>query len=87
MIEARGLVKRYGDTAAVDDPSFTIRPGQVTGFLGPNGAGDVVPVITSTVSLNNPPHMFSAWGELAVFAGYTVILLAAGAVAFSRRDA
>ncbi len=49
--------------------------------------GDVVPVITSTVSLNNPPHMFSAWGELAVFACYTVILLAAGAVAFSRRDA
>jgi len=49
--------------------------------------GDVVPVITSTVSLNNPPHMFSAWGELAVFAGYTVILLAAGAFLFSRRDA
>ena len=39
MIEARGLVKRYGGTAAVDDLSFTIRPGQVTGFLGPNGAG------------------------------------------------
>jgi len=39
MIEARGLVKRYGGTAAVNDLSFTIRPGQVTGFLGPNGAG------------------------------------------------
>ena len=39
------------------------------------------------LSLNNPPYMFSAWGELAVFAGYTVTLLAAGAVAFSRRDA
>ena len=49
--------------------------------------GDVVPVITSTMSQNNPAHMFSSWGELAVFAGYTVILLAAGAVAFSRRDA
>ncbi len=33
------------------------------------------------------PHTFSAWGELAVFAGYTAILLAAGVVAFSRRDA
>lgn len=33
------------------------------------------------------PHTFSAWGELAVFAGYAVILLAAGAVAFIRRDA
>ncbi len=39
MIEARGLTKRYGDTLAVDDLTFTVRPGQVTGFLGPNGAG------------------------------------------------
>lgn len=39
MIEARNLSKRYGDTVAVDDLSFTIRPGVVTGFLGPNGAG------------------------------------------------
>ena len=39
MIEAHGLVKRYGSTVAVDDLSFSIRPGMVTGFLGPNGAG------------------------------------------------
>ena len=39
MIEAHGLVKRYGDTAAVNDLSFAVRPGTVTGFLGPNGAG------------------------------------------------
>ena len=39
MIEARGLTKRYGSTVAVNDLSFTIRPGLVTGFLGPNGAG------------------------------------------------
>jgi ABC-2 type transport system ATP-binding protein len=39
MIEARGLGKRYGATAAVDELTFTIRPGMVTGFLGPNGAG------------------------------------------------
>ena len=39
MIEARGLVKRYGPTTAVDDLSFDVRPGTVTGFLGPNGAG------------------------------------------------
>jgi ABC-2 type transport system ATP-binding protein len=39
MIEARSLTKRYGDTVAVDDLSFTVKPGVVTGFLGPNGAG------------------------------------------------
>ncbi|WP_026536287.1 ABC transporter ATP-binding protein [Arthrobacter sp. H14] len=39
MIEATGLTKRYGSKTAVDGISFTVRPGQVTGFLGPNGAG------------------------------------------------
>jgi ABC-2 type transport system ATP-binding protein len=39
VIEAQGLTKRYGDKLAVDDLSFTVRPGRVTGFLGPNGAG------------------------------------------------
>jgi len=39
MIEARSLSKTYGDKTAVDDVSFTVRPGIVTGFLGPNGAG------------------------------------------------
>jgi ABC-2 type transport system ATP-binding protein len=206
MIEPRGLVKRYGTTAAVNDLSFSIRPGLVTGFLGPNGAGktttmrlilgldrpsaetvtvngqpyaaspapmhevgalldagavhggrtarnhllglaqtngisrrrvdevlgvvgltDVAgqrtkgfslgirqrlgiaaallgdpqilmfdePVngldpegILMTSTIGGPiPHTFSAWGELAVIAGYAAILLANGAVLFSRRDA
>ncbi len=39
MIEATHLTKRYGRTVAVNEVSFTVRPGQVTGFLGPNGAG------------------------------------------------
>ncbi|MBM7462839.1 ABC transporter ATP-binding protein [Microbacterium dextranolyticum] len=39
MIVAENLTKRYGSRTAVDDVSFTVRPGQVTGFLGPNGAG------------------------------------------------
>jgi ABC-2 type transport system ATP-binding protein len=39
MIEARGLTKRYGGTVAVDNLSFTVEPGRITGFLGPNGAG------------------------------------------------
>jgi len=39
MIEAKGLTKRFGDKLAVDNLSFTVKPGTVTGFLGPNGAG------------------------------------------------
>jgi ABC-2 type transport system ATP-binding protein len=39
MIEAHNLTKVYGDKTAVNDLSFTVRPGIVTGFLGPNGAG------------------------------------------------
>ena len=39
MISVRGLTKRYGDTLAVDDLTFDVQPGIVTGFLGPNGSG------------------------------------------------
>lgn len=39
MIEARGLTKRFGNVVAVDDLTFDVEPGRVTGFLGPNGSG------------------------------------------------
>lgn len=39
MIQAQQLTKRYGGKTVVDNASFTIQPGMVTGFLGPNGAG------------------------------------------------
>ncbi|MGY1609612.1 ABC transporter ATP-binding protein [Geodermatophilus sp. SYSU D00700] len=39
MITVRGLTKRYGAVLAVDDLTFDVEPGKVTGFLGPNGAG------------------------------------------------
>jgi ABC-2 type transport system ATP-binding protein len=39
MIKVESLSKKYGGFAAVDNVSFTARPGRVTGFLGPNGAG------------------------------------------------
>jgi ABC-2 type transport system ATP-binding protein len=39
MIEVTELTKRFGRTTAVDDLTFTVRPGRVTGFLGPNGSG------------------------------------------------
>src|ERR1700761_6297030 len=38
-IEVSGLRKRFGRTVALDGMSFTVRPGEVTGFVGPNGAG------------------------------------------------
>ena len=39
MITVQALTRKYGDFTAVDDVTFTARPGRVTGFLGPNGAG------------------------------------------------
>lgn len=51
-IEVRGLTKRYGPDTVVDDVSFTVEPGQVTGFLGPNGAGKstILKMITGLVA-------------------------------------
>jgi ABC-2 type transport system ATP-binding protein len=39
VIDVRGVTKRYGEKVAVDDLTFEVQPGIVTGFLGPNGAG------------------------------------------------
>jgi ABC-type multidrug transport system ATPase subunit len=47
VIEATALSKWYGDKRAVDDLSFSVRSGQVTGFLGPNGAPPSVLAIVS----------------------------------------
>jgi ABC-2 type transport system ATP-binding protein len=44
MLEAKGLVKRFGGTAAVDDVSFSVGPSQVLGYLGPNGSGKTTTV-------------------------------------------
>ncbi|WP_462188723.1 MULTISPECIES: ABC transporter ATP-binding protein [unclassified Frankia] len=53
MIEAQGLTKRYGRTVAVNDLSFTVQPGKVTGFLGPNGAGKST-TMRMILGLDNP---------------------------------
>jgi ABC-2 type transport system ATP-binding protein len=53
VIEIRGLSKRYGDTLAVDDLSFDVAPGKVTGFLGPNGAGKST-TMRAIVGLDRP---------------------------------
>ncbi|MBV7295970.1 ABC transporter ATP-binding protein [Corynebacterium sp. TAE3-ERU12] len=53
MIEVRGLTKKFGGKTAVDDVSFTVRPGVVTGFLGPNGAGKTT-TMRMMVGLDRP---------------------------------
>jgi ABC-2 type transport system ATP-binding protein len=69
MIEARGLTKRYGDTLAVDNLSFSIAPGKITGFLGPNGAGKTTTMrmilgldqpTSGTVTINGQPFAKAA---------------------------
>jgi ABC-2 type transport system ATP-binding protein len=69
MIEARGLTKRYGAKLAVDDLSFSIEPGKVTGFLGPNGAGKTT-TMRCVLGLDRPDGGTvtvdgKAYGELA----------------------
>jgi len=49
MIEARGLVKHYRSTPAMDNLSFDVRPGMVTGFLGPNGTGTAATCAAGTL--------------------------------------
>src|SRR6185436_11972233 len=39
VVEARDLVKGYGDRVLIDDLSFTLPPGGIVGIIGPNGAG------------------------------------------------
>lgn len=53
MIEVRNLTKVYGKTRAVDDLTFTVQPGIVTGFLGPNGAGKST-TMRLILGLDNP---------------------------------
>ena len=53
MIEVQNLTKRYADATAVDDLSFSIQPGRVTGFLGPNGAGKTT-TMSMIVGLTRP---------------------------------
>jgi ABC-2 type transport system ATP-binding protein len=70
MIEAQGLTKRYGDTLAVDNLTFTVEPGRITGFLGPNGAGKTTTMrlilgldrpTSGTVTVNGKSFAKLAW--------------------------
>jgi ABC-2 type transport system ATP-binding protein len=84
MITVSGLTKRYGDRTVVDDVSFTLEPGTVTGFLGPNGAGKtttmrmitgLVPATSGSAVVDGRPYR-----ELANPGAVMGTLLDAGAV-------
>jgi ABC-2 type transport system ATP-binding protein len=66
MITVTGLTKKYGDRTVVDDVSFALEPGTVTGFLGPNGAGKtttmrmmtgLVPASAGTSTVDGRPYV------------------------------
>jgi|GEM_PF-1116399 len=84
MIEARGLTKRYGDKVAVDGLSFTVRPGRVTGFLGPNGSGKTTTMrmilgvdrpTAGSVTVNGKPfaELYSAMREVGALLDVTAV--------------
>ncbi len=84
MITVSGLTKRYGDRTVVDDVSFTLEPGTVTGFLGPNGAGKtttmrmmtgLVPASAGSATVDGRPY-----GELPNPGAVVGTLLDASAV-------
>src|SRR5918997_3459623 len=52
-IAVSNLSKRFGDTLAVDDLSFTVEPGRIVGFFGPNGAGKTT-TLRALLGLVNP---------------------------------
>jgi ABC-2 type transport system ATP-binding protein len=87
-IVVSGLCKRFGATVALDQMSFTVSPGQVTGFVGPNGAGKST-TMRVTVGLDAPDAGSAVIGGLSYRAlrrPLTVVgaLLDAGAVQPSR---
>ncbi|WP_168627883.1 MULTISPECIES: ABC transporter ATP-binding protein [unclassified Cryobacterium] len=63
-IEFRGLTKSFGSVHAVSDLSFTVEPGQVTGFLGPNGAGKTT-TLRMLLGLVRPTSGTATFGGVA----------------------
>ncbi|PSL08046.1 ABC-2 type transport system ATP-binding protein [Haloactinopolyspora alba] len=88
-IEVEALTKKYGPETVVDDLSFTVAPGQVTGFLGPNGAGKST-TMKMIIGLAAPTRGTVAIGgrrydDLTVPLTEVGVLLDAGAVHGSRK--
>ena len=65
QIKVSGLTKVYRNLRAVDDLSFTVEPGRVTGFLGPNGAGKTT-TLRMLLNLVRPTAGMATMDELAL---------------------
>lgn len=63
MLEVKGLCKRYGETLAVDDVSFTVQPGETFGLLGPNGAGKTTTISIAVGSLDADSGSATLFGQ------------------------
>lgn len=72
MFEVRNLTKRYNRIPAVDDVSFTIRPGEILGYLGPNGAGKstTVKVLTGLIEATAGEVLFYGQDVRADWIGF-----------------
>jgi ABC-2 type transport system ATP-binding protein len=72
VLEVRGLTKRYGEKVAVEELSFTVRAGEIFGFLGPNGSGKTT-TIGMIFGIIRPTR-----GEVSLFGGSNRAALAQG---------
>jgi ABC-2 type transport system ATP-binding protein len=72
MLEARNLTKCYSAIPALDDVSFTLRPGEVLGYLGPNGSGKstTVKLITGLLEPTRGQVLFQGRNITADLPGY-----------------
>ncbi|HEX5430377.1 MAG TPA: ABC transporter ATP-binding protein, partial [Bryobacteraceae bacterium] len=72
MLEVRNLTKRYRRIPAVEDVSFTIRPGEVLGYLGPNGAGKstTVKILTGLIEPTHGEILFNGRDVLRDWPGF-----------------
>jgi ABC-type branched-subunit amino acid transport system ATPase component len=68
-IEVSGLRKRFGPTVALDGMTFTVPPGQLTGFAGPNGAGKST---TATGTWARARAVITPWPGLAAASGQSL---------------
>lgn len=89
MIELTSVTKSYGKKTAVRDLSFTVSPGRVTGFLGPNGCrGAAFPNRDGPLRPRpRGPGTLAPWAGFGVFRAYVVIAFAIAAALLVRRDA